>query len=179
MKARVPCPRCGGRLDVTGSGSYEERKEKCFIKDLKKQRMGMGRRLGLESIALRLAAEMPRSEGLQSVCMSSHELLGNLASLRLHVLCCCYPPTNTASHPSHIPTKPPKHNSSPASFSSPCRRERIVSGSPRQPGRHWRSSGGERTDLGVHSRFSPGSCKLEGSRQRKGEHLKNKARERL
>lgn len=70
-----------------------------------------------------------------------------------------------------LPDGPPPIYSSPASFSSPCQKDRRASGLRRRPGRHWQSSGGERTDLGVHSRVSPGSCKLEGSQRRRGEHL--------
>lgn len=117
-----------------------------------------------------------RSGGLHSICVNSHDPLGILALLRVSVLCCCYQPTNTSRN---LLTAPLQHRSSPASSSSLYRRERRGSGSPQQPGRCWQSSGGERSDLGVRSRFSPDSCKLEESQQRKGEHLQNKARKRL
>lgn len=115
-----------------------------------------------------VTAEMLRSGALQ-VCLSSHEHFGSWShSGSVFFAVVTHPQTRQGL---------PKHNSSPASSSSLCQRGRRGSGSLRQPGRHWQSSGGERTDPGVHSRFSPGSCKLEGSQQRKGEHLKNKARE--
>lgn len=164
------------------SGSYEEeRREKWassggIIKARKKQSIGMERQLGLEPIALRLAAEMSWSGGLNNNFVSTHELLGNLALLRVSVLCCCYCSASTSRHPSHPRLQ---HHYSPAFSSSLCRRERRGSGSLQQPSKHWQSSGGERNDLGVYSRFSPGSCKLEGSQQRKGEHLQNKARSRV
>lgn len=114
------------------------------------------------------------SGGLHSICVNSHPL-GNLAMLRGSVLCYCYQTTNTSRN---IPTALLQHHSSPASSSSLYQMERRGSGSLQQPGRCWQSSGGERSDLGVHSRFFPDSCKLEGSQQRKGEHLQNKARKR-
>lgn len=116
-----------------------------------------------------------RSGGLRSICVNSHDPLGNLALLRVSVLCYCYQPTNTSRN---LPTALLHHHSSPASFSSLYHMERRASGSPQQLGRCWQSSGGERSDLGVHSRFFPNSCKLEESQQRKGEHLQDKARKR-
>lgn len=141
--------------------------------------MGIGRLLGLEPAALRLAAEMPRSWevrgwGLHHICvafMSSLETWRHSRSLFFAITMACKH-AKAPLLPDAPPAPPaPPDNSSPASFSSLCRKERRVSGLRQQPGRHWQSSGGERTDLGVRSRVSPGLCKLEGSQRRRGEHL--------
>ena len=50
---------------------------------------------------------MARSGDLHSTCVSSHNLLGNLTLLRVSVLYCRYPPTNTARH-YPLPTTPSK-----------------------------------------------------------------------
>lgn len=77
------------------------------------------------------------------------------------------------------PSPTPPQCSAPASFSSQCQRERRGSGSQQQPHRHWQSSAGEKSGPGVHSRLFPGSCKLEGSQQRREQHLRIKYSERL
>lgn len=63
------------------------------------------KQLELEPIALRLAVEMAQSGNLHSTGVSSHNLLENLTLLRVIVLCCHYPPTKTARHPSTTPSK--------------------------------------------------------------------------
>ena len=171
----MTCPHCGSHLDVTGSCSYEVREEKwaspvgLVLCRPKIAEGGNGEAAWAHAHCPEVTAEMPWSGALQRVCMSSHEHFGSWSrSGSVFFAVVTHPQTRQG---------PPKHISSPASSSSQCQRGRRGSGSLQQPGRHWQSSGRERTDPGVHSRFSPGSCKLEGSQQRKGEHLKNKGRE--
>lgn len=110
--------------------------------------------------------------------MSSPELCRNMASVvgvlgsrgwvESSILC--------GSLSANASSPPPSQCSAPASFSSRCQRGRKASGSRQQPGRHWQSSAGERSGPGVHSRFSPGSCRLEGSQRRREQHLESSTR---